>query len=104
MSSYLITSVENDAQLILWAARRHWRIEHSLHGVLALAFCEDECRVRQGHAAEYFAVLRHIAINLLQQDTSAKVGIKAKRLKAAREQDHLPKVLSIWNAIAFRSA
>jgi predicted transposase YbfD/YdcC len=49
---YYITSVENDAKLILRAARRHWGIENGLHWVLDIAFREDESRVRQGHAAE----------------------------------------------------
>jgi len=50
-----------------------------------LAFREDECRVRTGHAAENFAVLRHIALNLLRRDTSVKAGIRAKRQEAFQE-------------------
>ena len=71
---YYIASVENDAKLILRAARGHWSIENGLHWVLDIAFREDENRVRQGHAAENFAVLRHIALNPLKQESSAKVG------------------------------
>jgi len=92
---YYIASVENDAKLILRAARGHWSIENGLHWVLDSAFCEDENRVRQGHVAENFAVLRHIALNLLKQESSAKVGIKAKRLKAAWDRDYLLKAVSI---------
>jgi len=71
---YYLASVENDAKLILRAARGHWSIENGLHWVLDIAFREDENRVRQGHAAENFAVLRHIALNLLKQASSATVG------------------------------
>jgi hypothetical protein len=42
---------------------------------------EDDSRIRKDHAPENLALIRHVALNLLHQDTSAKVGIKAKRLK-----------------------
>lgn len=52
--------------------------ENSLHGVLDVAFREDESRVRQGHADENLAVLRHISLNLLRQERSSRVGIHAR--------------------------
>ena len=47
-----------------------------------MAFNEDASRVRKDHAPENLAPIRHVAVNLLHQDTSANVGIKAKQLKA----------------------
>jgi predicted transposase YbfD/YdcC len=91
---YYITSVENNATLILESVRAHWGIENGLHWVLDIGFREDESRVRKDHAPENMAVLRHIALNLLKQEQTAKIGIKAKRLKAAWDQDYLLKVLS----------
>jgi predicted transposase YbfD/YdcC len=91
---YYITSVENNATLILESIRAHWGIENGLHWVLDIGFREDESRVRKDHAPENMAVLRHIALNLLKQEQTAKIGIKAKRLKAAWDQDYLLKVLS----------
>jgi predicted transposase YbfD/YdcC len=67
----------------LQTARGHWGIENGLHWVLDIAFREDESRVRKDHAPENFAVVRHMALNLLKQEHTANVGIKAKRLKAA---------------------
>jgi hypothetical protein len=66
--------------------------------VLDIAFREDDSRVRSGHAAGNFAILRHIALNLLRQDHSVKAGLKAKRLKAKRlkagwDEAYLLKVL-----------
>lgn len=91
---YFITSVANDAQAILAAKRDHWGIENGLHWVLDVAFREDDCRVRKGNAAQNLAILRHMAVNLLKQEKTAKGGIKAKRLQAAWNNDYLVKVLS----------
>jgi predicted transposase YbfD/YdcC len=91
---YFITSCEDDAAQILQNTRQHWHIENSLHWVLDIAFREDECRIRKGHGAQNFAILRHIALNLLKQELSAKIGIKNKRLRAGWNNDYLANVLS----------
>lgn len=91
---YYITSLGNDAKKALGAVRGHWQIENQLHWVLDIAFREDECRVRKDHAAQNFAVLRHMALNLLKQESTARCGVKAKRLKAALSETYLLKVLT----------
>jgi predicted transposase YbfD/YdcC len=91
---FYISSLEGDATQFGRAVRSHWQIENNLHWVLDVAFHEDLSRVRSGYAAENFAALRHIALNLLQHETSAKCGIKAKRLKAGWNEGYLLKVLS----------
>jgi hypothetical protein len=69
-------------------------IENRPHWVLDVAFREDESRVRVGHAAENFAVLRHIAPNLLRQERSPRVGVKAKRLRCGWDHAYLFRVLA----------
>ena len=91
---YYISSLENNPPLILRTVRDHWGIENGLHWVLDIAFREDESRVRKDHAPENFALLRHIALNLLKQDTTLKVGIKTKRFRAACDHDYLLQILS----------
>jgi predicted transposase YbfD/YdcC len=91
---FYISSLEADAKRILKATHQHWSIENGLHWVLDIAFNEDRSRVRKDHAPANLAVLRHMAVNLLKQETSAKGGIKAKRLQAGWNEDYLLKVLS----------
>lgn len=91
---YYISSLAGDAIEFARAVRTHWEIENRVHWVLDVAFREDDCRLRKGNGPQNMAVLRHMALNLLQQETSAKVGIKNKRLKAAWGTGYLLKVLS----------
>jgi predicted transposase YbfD/YdcC len=93
-TSYFITSLENDAEKILRARRNHWGIENSLHWELDIAFNEDHCRVRKDNAPQNFSIIRHLALNLLKQESSLKVGIKAKRLRCGWDTEYFLKVLA----------
>lgn len=59
-----------------------------------MAFHEDDSRIRCGYAPQNMAVIRHFALNLLAQESSATVGKKAKRLKAGWDNAYLAKVLA----------
>jgi len=76
------------------ASRQHWAIENSLHWVLDVAFREDDCRVRVGNAAENFAVMRHLALNLLKSVKGCKVGVRTRRMIAGWDDDFLLRVLT----------
>lgn len=58
-----------------------------------MAFAEDNNRTRTDHSAHNFAILRHIALNLLKGEKIAKVGVKVKRLKAGWNEHYLLKLL-----------
>lgn len=82
------------AKRVLGSVRAHWSIENSLHWTLDLAFNEDRCRVRKDNGPENFAILRHIALNLLKQEQTCKRSIKGKRLLAGWKEDYLLTLLS----------
>jgi len=91
---YYISSLTGKAERFLKVIREHWGIENSVHWVLDMAFNEDQSRLHKDNGAENLAVIRHIALNLLRNEKTAKVGIKAKRLKAGWDDAYLFKVLS----------
>jgi predicted transposase YbfD/YdcC len=63
---------------MLETVRSHWSIENSLHWVLDIAFRENESRIRKDHGPENFAVLRHIALNLVKHEKTQKASVKGK--------------------------
>ena len=89
---FYLTSLKSDAQQFARAVRNHWGIENKLHWTLDVTFREDQSRLRTGHGPENFAVLRHIALNLLRQEPSPK-SLPRKRLACALNPDYLLKVL-----------
>lgn len=76
------------------AVRSHWRIENSLHWQLDVTFGEDQCRIRKGHADENFSSLRRLALSLLKNNTTQKLGIKNKRLNAGWDDLYLAQLLT----------
>ena len=93
---YFISSLDaNDPQRLERVLRAHWAIENNLHWVLDIAFDEDSNRTRKGHSAANFAVIRHIALNLIKAEKTAKVGGKIKRLKAGWDNDYLLRILGV---------
>jgi predicted transposase YbfD/YdcC len=93
-TAYFISSLTADAAAFLTIVRDHWGVENSLHWGLDIAFREDDSRLRTGYGDQNFAVLRQLALNLLRQDKSLKLGVKGKRLKAGWDERYLRHILA----------
>lgn len=92
---YYISSLPAKAASLSRHVRAHWSIENSMHWVLDVAFREDDCQIRNGEAAQNFAVLRRIALNLLKNDKTTRLGIANKRLKAGWNVNYLARLLGL---------
>lgn len=92
---YYISSAKLSAKEFGEAVRSHWAIENTLHWVLDVTMREDDSRIRRGDAAENMAGVKHIGLNLLRQESSIKMSVKKKRLKAALSESYLSKVIEI---------
>lgn len=90
---YYLSSLPANVHKFAKAVRSHWCIENQLHWVLDVAFDEDNYRSRTGHAAHNLAILHHIALNLVKQEKSAKLGVKNRRLQPAWSDAYLATIL-----------
>ncbi len=91
---YYILTLKADAQEHAKAVRNHWGIENKQHWILDVGFNEDRCRIREKVSGENLATLRRLALNLLKQDKTIKVGVRGKRVRAAWDSTYLAKLIA----------
>ena len=89
-----LLSCRDDPATLGRAIRTHWAIENALHWVLDVTFREDDSRVRDRRAARNLAALRRTAVNLVGRDRSAKASVRARRKKAAWNDDYMLQLLA----------
>jgi predicted transposase YbfD/YdcC len=91
---YYLSSLAGNAKELASAVRSHWQIENSLHWSLDVSFREDESRVWKGYAQQNLSLVRKLALALLKNETTAKIGVAAKRMKAGWDNNYLTRVLA----------
>jgi predicted transposase YbfD/YdcC len=87
LSRYAGTAAEM-ARLI----RSHGEIENGLHGILDVAFREEQSRTRDLNAGANLALLRRVAVSVLKR-VKAKGSINTRRLRAAWDDQFLLQVI-----------
>lgn len=90
---YISSHSGRQAQKLAVLIRNHWRVENELHWTLDVSFNEDQSRVRVQNAAENLARIRRIALLLLKNEKTCKLGVKSKRAKAGYDRNYLLTVL-----------
>jgi predicted transposase YbfD/YdcC len=89
---YFISSLPMDVKRFAHAVRSHWGIENRLHWVLDMTFRDDDSRVRKDHAPKNFAVIKHMAMNLLNKAKDKK-SLRVMRKKAGWNNKFLLQIL-----------
>lgn len=92
-TSYYICSRQIAAKDALDAIRAHWGVENNVHWVLDVIFQEDMSRVRTKNAQQNLALMRRVAINLLNRETTRKDSMKGKRQLAGWDENYLETVI-----------
>ncbi len=79
-TAYYLLSTPMTAERLGQVARAHWAVENSLHWTLDVTFNEDQARNRLDNGPNNLAVLRHMALNILNaQKTKISNRRKIKR-------------------------
>jgi predicted transposase YbfD/YdcC len=90
---YFISSLPANAEKLANAIRSHWAVENSLHWVMDMVFRDDECRIRKQNAPANFAVVKHIAANLLRA-APGKDSMRVKRKMTNWDDEFLQSVIT----------
>lgn len=79
---YYISSLLSSAERLSQIIRSYWAIEVKLHWHLDVSFNEGKSKVRAGHGAENFSLLKRYVLNLIKADTTEKASVSLKRRMA----------------------
>jgi predicted transposase YbfD/YdcC len=85
---YYLSSALLDARTFARAVRAHWGVENRLHWVMDVVFHDDLARLRTGHGPENMAIVKHMAMNLVQQATPT-TSLKNRRKLAGWDPGYL---------------
>ena len=92
-TAYYLLSKALSPEALSRVARSHWGVENRLHWVLNTVMNEDQARNRDENTAYNLAILRHMALNLMQKDRSG-VSLRSKFNLAGWKDDFLAKLLA----------
>lgn len=95
---FYLSSLPGNAAQLGRAIRTHWSIENQLHWVLDVTFGEDASRIRTAHAPQNMALLRRLAVSVLNQETSKQRSLRQKAKRAAMSTDYMLDVLAAASA------
>jgi predicted transposase YbfD/YdcC len=94
-TAYYLLSTALSGERLGEVVRSHWGIENSLHWRLDVVMNEDQDRTRLGNGPENLAILRHMAINVMQKDPT-KGSLRGKFKRAAWNDTYLTSLLALF--------
>lgn len=92
---FYLSSLEASAEDSHGFVRGHWAIENQQHYILDVTFHEDANRTRRGYADRNLALVRRMVFNILSLDDDKKKSMRAKRAKAAFDDEYIKQLLGL---------
>ncbi len=94
-TAYYLISTVLSSERFNEVVRFHWGVENCLHWRLDVVMNEDQARNRLGNGAHNLAVLRHMAMNVMQKDAS-KGSFRGKLKRAGWDDAYLSRLLALF--------
>ena len=94
-TAYYLLSATLSAERFNDGVRQHWGVENRLHWRLDVVMNEDQDRTRMGHRPQNLAILRHMALNIMQKDGS-KEALRGKFQRAGWDNAYLARLLALF--------
>jgi predicted transposase YbfD/YdcC len=94
-TAYYLLSTVLSVERFNEVTRQHWGIENRLHWRLDVVMNEDQDRTRLGNAPQNLAVLRHMALNVIQKERS-KGSLRGKLKRAGWDDAYLTNLLALF--------
>jgi predicted transposase YbfD/YdcC len=94
-TAYYLLSKALSAERFNEVVRQHWSVENRLHWRLDVIMNEDQDRTRLGNGPHNLAVLRHMAMNAMQRDTT-KGSLRGKFKRAGWDDTYLTRLLALF--------
>ena len=92
-TAYYLLSTALSGERFNEVVRSHWGVENKLHWRLDVVMNEDQDRTRVGNGPHNLAVLRHMALNVMQKDAS-KGSLRGKFKRAGWDDAYLSRLLA----------
>jgi len=93
---FYLSSLPVYAQLKGSAIRQHWGIENQVHWSLDVTFNEYKSRIRSLNSPQNFALVRRIALNAVNQETTLQLRLRQKIKRAAMNNDYMMQILKCF--------
>ncbi len=94
-TAYYLLSAALTPERFNEVVRSHWGVENRLHWRLDVVLNEDQDRSRLGNGPHNLAVLRHMALNVMQKD-SEKGSLRGKIKRAGWDEAYLARLLTLF--------
>jgi predicted transposase YbfD/YdcC len=94
-TAYYLISTALSSERFNEVVRCHWGVENRLHWRLDVVMNEDQDRTRLDNGPHNLAVLRHMALNVMQKDTS-KGSLRGKIMRAGWDDRFLARLLALF--------